>query len=87
MAEHRAKSLFALLPVALATGYLETEPELEPLKVPWLTYLMSEGQSDDILRTLTPTLYWRATIPRQDLPSPRENQFHQLILICISVLY
>jgi hypothetical protein len=35
MAEHRAKSLSALLPITLATGFLETEPELEPLKVPW----------------------------------------------------
>ncbi|KAF8267057.1 hypothetical protein EI94DRAFT_1731643 [Lactarius quietus] len=32
MAEHRAKSLTALLPIALATGYTEIEPELEPLK-------------------------------------------------------
>jgi hypothetical protein len=34
MAEHRAKSLAALLPTALATGFSETEPQLEPLKVP-----------------------------------------------------
>ena len=33
MAEHRAKSLSALLPIALATGYSETAPYLEPLKV------------------------------------------------------
>lgn len=33
MAEHRAKSLSALLPIALATGYSEIEPDLEPLKV------------------------------------------------------
>ncbi|KAI9453845.1 hypothetical protein BJY52DRAFT_1225384 [Lactarius psammicola] len=32
MAEHRAKSLSALLPIALATGYSEIEPDLEPLK-------------------------------------------------------
>ncbi|KAH9059728.1 hypothetical protein EDB87DRAFT_1831890 [Lactarius vividus] len=32
MAEHRAKSLAALLPIALATGYSEIDPELEPLK-------------------------------------------------------
>ena len=31
--EHRAKTLFALLPIALATGYSEVEPDLEPLKV------------------------------------------------------
>jgi hypothetical protein len=34
MAEHRAKSLSSLLPMALATGFSETEPQLEPLKVP-----------------------------------------------------
>ncbi len=34
MAEHRAKSLSALLPITLATGFLETELESEPLKVP-----------------------------------------------------
>jgi hypothetical protein len=34
MAEHRAKSLLsALLPLALATGYSEIDPEFEPLKV------------------------------------------------------
>ena len=33
MAEHRAKSLNALLPISLATGYSEIDPELEPLKV------------------------------------------------------
>ena len=33
MAEHRAKSLSALLSVALSTGYSEIEPDLEPLKV------------------------------------------------------
>ena len=32
MAEHRAKSLSALLSFALATGYAEIEPDLEPLK-------------------------------------------------------
>ncbi|KAH9164611.1 hypothetical protein EDB89DRAFT_2247116 [Lactarius sanguifluus] len=32
MAEHRAKSLSALLPIALATGYSEIEPDIEPLK-------------------------------------------------------
>jgi hypothetical protein len=34
MAEHRAKSLSALLLIALATGFSEIEPEKEPLKVP-----------------------------------------------------
>ena len=33
MAEHRARSLSALLPIALATGYSEIEPDLESLKV------------------------------------------------------
>ena len=33
MAEHRARSISALLPIALATGYSEIEPDLEPLKV------------------------------------------------------
>ncbi|KAH8989293.1 hypothetical protein EDB92DRAFT_2003816 [Lactarius akahatsu] len=33
MAEHRARSLSALLPIALGTGYSEIEPNLEPLKV------------------------------------------------------
>jgi hypothetical protein len=32
MAEHRARSLSSLLPIALATGYSEIEPDLEPLK-------------------------------------------------------
>ena len=33
MAAHRVQSLAALLPTALATGFSETEPQLEPLKV------------------------------------------------------
>ena len=41
MAEHRARSLSALLPIALATGYSEIEPDLEPLKVTFrLNYIM-----------------------------------------------
>jgi hypothetical protein len=36
MIEHRVRTLFALLPIALATGYSEIQPDLEPLKVPWL---------------------------------------------------
>ena len=35
MAEHRAKSLSGLLQIALATGFSETEPEREPLEVPF----------------------------------------------------
>ena len=34
MAEHRAKSIAALLSIALATGFAEIEPQVEPLKVP-----------------------------------------------------
>ena len=34
MAEHRAKSLSALLLMALSTGFSEIDPEREPLKVP-----------------------------------------------------
>jgi hypothetical protein len=33
MTEHRTKTLSALLPIALATGYTEVEPGFEPLKV------------------------------------------------------
>jgi len=33
MIDHRARTLFTLLPIALATGYSEVEPDLEPLKV------------------------------------------------------
>ena len=33
MAEHRAKSLSALLQIVLATGFSEIDPEMEPLKV------------------------------------------------------
>jgi hypothetical protein len=31
--EHRARTLSAILPTALATGYAEIDPDLEPLKV------------------------------------------------------
>ena len=43
MAEHRARSLSALLPVALATGYSEIEPDLEPLKVTYRPYRVTRG--------------------------------------------
>lgn len=33
MTEHRARTLSTLLPIALATGYSEIEPDFEPLKV------------------------------------------------------
>ena len=42
MAEHRAKSLTALLQIALATGFSEMDPEPEPLKVPPFFNLMYE---------------------------------------------
>jgi hypothetical protein len=45
MAEHRCKSLGALLTIALATGFSEIEPQLEPLKVPWLIDSRHEFQS------------------------------------------
>lgn len=33
MTDHRARTLSAILPIALATGYAEVEPNPEPLKV------------------------------------------------------
>ena len=33
MAAHRAQLLLTVLPNAMATGFTEVEPELEPLKV------------------------------------------------------
>jgi hypothetical protein len=33
MTDHRARTLSDLLPMALATGFSEVEPETEPLKV------------------------------------------------------
>jgi hypothetical protein len=41
MAEHRAKSLSTLLQIALAKGFSEIDPELEPLKVPWFFLIRS----------------------------------------------
>jgi hypothetical protein len=35
MTDHRARTLSDLLPMALATGFSEVEPEIEPLKVQW----------------------------------------------------
>lgn len=35
MTDHRARTLSDLLPMALATGFSEVEPEVEPLKVRW----------------------------------------------------
>ena len=33
IADHRTRALFNLLPIALATGFSEVEPDVEPLKV------------------------------------------------------
>ncbi|KAI0290685.1 hypothetical protein BC826DRAFT_1176746, partial [Russula brevipes] len=83
MAEHRAKSLSALLPVALATGFSETEIEIEPLKE-FDTDLVVESNdtaarfaiSDEepiplvnIEVHLTALLEaWNPTTPRQSIP-------------------
>lgn len=39
MSDHRARTLSALLPIALATGFSEVEPDFEPLKVQWFINL------------------------------------------------
>ena len=58
MAENRAKSLSALLSIALATGYSEIEPDSEPLKVCTGPLSRAKGMSDSdrVRRILTPTL-------------------------------
>ena len=56
MAEHRAKSISALLSIALATGYSEIEPGSEPLKVCAGLLSRANGISDRLHRILTPTL-------------------------------
>jgi hypothetical protein len=38
MTDHRAKTLGTLLPIALATGHSEVDPDLQPLKVRSVTY-------------------------------------------------
>ncbi|KAF8490267.1 hypothetical protein F5888DRAFT_1595381, partial [Russula emetica] len=43
MTEHRTSNLSALLPIALATGYSEVEPGIEPLKN-FDTGLIVEGE-------------------------------------------
>jgi hypothetical protein len=53
MTEHRAKTLFGLLQIALATGYSEVEPDLEPLKV-FSHNTNHEVNTDWTLRTLIP---------------------------------
>jgi hypothetical protein len=53
MAEHRARTLFNLLPIALATGYSEVEPEIELLQVLWLFIQVAEMVSHHVLRIWT----------------------------------
>ncbi|KAN0136209.1 hypothetical protein V8E53_006069 [Lactarius tabidus] len=83
MAEHRARSLSALLPIALATGYSEIEPDVEPLKN-FDTDLIVESDdtaarfavSDrgqippaEVERHLVTLLeHWRPSTPRQSKP-------------------
>ncbi|KAI9443933.1 hypothetical protein H4582DRAFT_2125919, partial [Lactarius indigo] len=61
MAEHRAKSLSAFLSIALATGYSEIEPELEPLK-----------NFDSDLRVECDDTGARFAISDRELPLPEE---------------
>ena len=74
MAEHRSRSLSALLPIPLATGYSEIEPDLEPLKV---TYRSNRVMRDLMYppRTLTLTLQWRAMTLRPALLSLTMSKF------------
>jgi len=65
MTEHRARTLFNLLPIALATGYSEVEPEIELLKVLYLLIQVAETVSDYVLRTWTPTQTLEAKIRRR----------------------
>jgi hypothetical protein len=51
MTEHRARTLFNLLPIALAAGYSEVDPEIELLKVLWLFIKVAEMVSNHVLRT------------------------------------
>ncbi|KAH8986525.1 hypothetical protein EDB86DRAFT_2809505 [Lactarius hatsudake] len=83
MAEHHAKSLFALLPIALATGYSEIEPDFEPLKN-FDTDLAVESDDSaarfavsdreqispaEVERYLTALLEsWSPSTPRQSIP-------------------
>ncbi len=66
MTEHRARTLFNLLPIALATGYSEVEPEIELLKVLYLLIQVAETVSDYVLRTWTPTQ--RLTLLSYEIP-------------------
>ncbi len=53
MTEHRTKTLAALLPIALATGYSEVEPSIESLKV-MLSAIQISITDVFAPRTLTP---------------------------------
>jgi len=44
MAEHRVRTLSILLPIALATGYSDTEHDFEPLKVLLFTNLIADSR-------------------------------------------
>jgi hypothetical protein len=89
MAEHRAKSLSALLPFALATGYSEVDPDFEPLKVrdSVLTFRVAVEISDQVRRTLTPTSQWNAMTPRHALLYLIASNCHQTRLKCTILLY
>jgi len=55
MTDHRARTLFALLPIALATGYSRDEPDAELLKVLYSIHLNCGEGINQALRTWTLT--------------------------------
>jgi len=85
MTDHRARTLSDLLPMALATGFSEVEPEVEPLKN-LDTDLEVEGDDTDarfaisgreqitpvdVERHLSALLeFWNQSTPRQSIPDP-----------------
>src|SRR6266404_82763 len=83
MTDHRARTLCTLLPVALATGYSEVEPDFEPFKVRCLKF-GSHQISKQIFRTLTQTSKSKAMIPTRTSPSLGVNKYHQSMLKDIS---
>ena len=86
MAEHRAKSLSALLSIALATGYSEIEPYLELLKVR-AGLLVATEMSEQTGRTLTPILQWGAMTPGHALRFPISSCLHQKRSKCVLLLF
>ena len=89
MAEHRARSLSALLPIALATGYSEIEPDLEPLKVTYRPTRVMRNLTKHP-RTLTPIFPWKARIHRLALSSLTATKSPQLksrgiLWCCLSI--